>query len=172
MICAAVNAPEVYPVLLPHRVADRLPTAPLVSVLAGQLSLFELGADPDDAVSVSPRQPSRAKPPPRFEPPPSASTETVDTVTLLTGVLAKLGAEVGHRPASARVDLRQARDDWLRRLETARRSASALTAYRIAIDDLLDWSAQDGRSVFGATACPTRSSSSRARRSRNRKPTG
>jgi integrase len=49
---------------------------------------------------------------------------------------------------SAMVDLRQARDDWLRRLQTARRSASALTAYRIAIDDLLEWSARHGRSVF------------------------
>jgi site-specific recombinase XerD len=72
----------------------------------------------------------------------------VDPVTLLADVLAKLGAEVGQRPVSAVVDVRQARNDWLRRLQTARRSTSAVTAYRIAIDDLLDWSAQDGRSVF------------------------
>jgi integrase len=69
-------------------------------------------------------------------------------VTLLADVLAKLGTAVGQRPVSAPVDMRAARDDWLRRLQTARRSASALTAYRIAIDDLLDWSARDGRSVF------------------------
>jgi site-specific recombinase XerD len=35
--------------------------------------------------------------------------------------------------------LRQAREDWLRRLETAHKSESALVAYRVAIDDLLDW---------------------------------
>ena len=44
--------------------------------------------------------------------------------------------------------MRRARDDWLRRLQTSRRSASTLTAYRVAIDDLLDWSDEHGRNVF------------------------
>src|SRR5262249_41195143 len=122
-----------------------------VTVLAGQLSLFELGANPEGTEPVRPRDPSPARPAkpkaPGFGPPPSSATEPVDPVTLLASVLVKLGAEVG-RPVAAMVDLRQARDDWLRRLQTARRGASALTAYRIAIDDLLDWNAQDGRSVF------------------------
>src|SRR5207247_844136 len=45
-------------------------------------------------------------------------------------------------------DLRRARDDWLRRLQTSRRSKSTLIAYRVAIDGLLDWSCDHGRNVF------------------------
>ena len=44
--------------------------------------------------------------------------------------------------------LRQAREDWLRRLETSRKSKSSLVAYRVAIDDLLDWSERRHRSVL------------------------
>jgi site-specific recombinase XerD len=123
-----------------------------VTVLADQLSLFELGANPEGTEQIGPYDPSRAKPakpkPPRFDSPPSPATKPVDPVTLLAGVLANLGADIGRPLVSAAVDLRQARDDWMRRLQAARRSASALTAYRIAIDDLLDWSEQEGRSVF------------------------
>jgi integrase/recombinase XerD len=36
----------------------------------------------------------------------------------------------------------------LRRLQTSRRSKSTLTAYRVAIDGLLDWSSDHGRNVF------------------------
>jgi integrase len=119
-----------------------------VTAFAGQLSLFELGANPEGTESLSPLELPRAKPQEsKIEPAPPSADALVDPVTLLAGVLAKLGA-VPARPVAASVDLRQARDDWLRRLRTARRSASALTAYRIAIDDLLDWSARDGRSVF------------------------
>src|SRR3954447_1328954 len=42
------------------------------------------------------------------------------------------------------VPLREARDDWLRRIASSRRSQSTLTAYRVALDDLLDWLAQQG----------------------------
>jgi integrase/recombinase XerC len=42
------------------------------------------------------------------------------------------------------VPLREARDDWLRRIASSRRSQSTLTAYRVALDDLLDWLAQRG----------------------------
>src|SRR4051812_18622130 len=54
-----------------------------------------------------------------------------------------------------RASLRQARDDWLRRLETSQKSASALVAYRVAIDDLLDWSETSGRSVFDEASIVT-----------------
>jgi site-specific recombinase XerD len=107
-----------------------------VKSLAGQLALFELDADL-----------AHGKPARQPQPRPQPSANTVDPLTLLVDVLAKLGSEAA-RPAAATVDLRQARDDWLRRLQTAQRSASALTAYRIAIDELLAWSAQNGRSVF------------------------
>jgi site-specific recombinase XerD len=51
-------------------------------------------------------------------------------------------------PVPSESELRRARDDWLRRLQAGRRSDSALTAYRIAIDDLLDWSGERARNVF------------------------
>jgi integrase/recombinase XerC len=51
-------------------------------------------------------------------------------------------------PASERrLSLRQARDGWLRRVVSAGRSASTLTAYRIALDDLIAWVEGSGREV-------------------------
>ncbi len=41
-----------------------------------------------------------------------------------------------RRPAS----LRDARDEWLRRIESSRRSDSTLVAYRVALEDLIAWS--------------------------------
>src|SRR6266540_5635568 len=52
------------------------------------------------------------------------------------------------RPPAGRLSLRQARDDWLRRLEASQKSESAIVAYRVAIDDLLKWSEANGRSVL------------------------
>jgi hypothetical protein len=52
------------------------------------------------------------------------------------------------RPPAGRLSLRQARDDWLGRLEASQKSESALVAYRVAIDDLLDWAEANGRSVL------------------------
>ena len=69
-----------------------------------------------------------------------------DPLTVLAGYLSRL-ATAERRPPKG-IDLRQARNDWLRRLEAGRRSHSSLTAYRIAIDDLLDWSAERDRDVF------------------------
>ena len=66
-------------------------------------------------------------------------------------VLASRCGELGTPPAPpppGGVSLRQARDDWLRRLEAQQKSKSALVAYRVAIDDLLDWSEASGRSVL------------------------
>ena len=50
------------------------------------------------------------------------------------------------------VSLRQAGDDWLRRLETQQKSESTLVGYRVAIDDLLDWSETNGRDILTETA--------------------
>src|SRR6266540_5207182 len=51
------------------------------------------------------------------------------------------------RPAARGLSLRQARDDWLRRLEAQQKSESAIVAYRVAIDDLLEWLEANGRNV-------------------------
>jgi hypothetical protein len=51
-------------------------------------------------------------------------------------------------PSTDHASLRQAREDWLRPLETSQKSGSALVAYRVAIDDFLDWSETDRRSVL------------------------
>jgi integrase/recombinase XerC len=48
--------------------------------------------------------------------------------------------------------LRQAGDDWLRRLETQQKSESTLVGYRVAIDDLLDWSETNMRDILTETA--------------------
>jgi len=61
--------------------------------------------------------------------------------------LGELGTPPAPPPPGG-VSLRQARDDWLRRLEAQQKSKSALVAYRVAIDDLLDWSEASGRSVL------------------------
>jgi integrase/recombinase XerC len=66
-------------------------------------------------------------------------------------VLASCLGHLGVAPAPPSTDhasLRQAREDWLRRLETSQKSGSALVAYRVAIDDFLDWSEADRRSVL------------------------
>jgi integrase/recombinase XerC len=65
-------------------------------------------------------------------------------------VLASRLSELGTPPASPapRLSLRQARDGWLRRLEAQQKSESAIVAYRIAIDDLLEWSEANGRNVL------------------------
>jgi integrase len=50
------------------------------------------------------------------------------------------------------VSLQQARDGWLRRLETQQKSESTLVGYRVAIDDLLEWSETNGRDVLTEAA--------------------
>jgi integrase/recombinase XerC len=62
-----------------------------------------------------------------------------------------LGAPSTSLPAHG-VSLRQAGDDWLRRLETQQKSESTLVGYRVAIDDLLDWSETNGRDILTETA--------------------
>jgi site-specific recombinase XerD len=64
-------------------------------------------------------------------------------------LLARLLGELRKAPPTSRApDLQRARNEWLRRLQAARRSESAVTAYRIAIDDLLDWCGGRDRSIF------------------------
>jgi integrase len=66
-------------------------------------------------------------------------------------VLATCLADLGRPPAltpAAHVSLRQARDEWLRRLDAQQKSESTLVGYRVAIDDLLDWSDAHGRNVL------------------------
>ena len=64
------------------------------------------------------------------------------------------GSTVSASPAAFcdSASLRQAREDWLRRLETQQKSESTLVGYRVAIDDLLDWSEKNGRDILTETA--------------------
>jgi integrase len=57
---------------------------------------------------------------------------------ILAGSLAEMGVRARSTTRSARL-LTRDRDAWLRRLRSAERSASSLSAYRYAIDDLLAW---------------------------------
>src|SRR6266540_3467534 len=66
-------------------------------------------------------------------------------------VLASRLGELGTPPApppAVGLSLRQARADWLSRLEASQKSESAIVAYRVAIDDLLGWSEAHGRNVL------------------------
>jgi integrase/recombinase XerC len=72
-------------------------------------------------------------------------------LVILTYCLRELGAPSSPVRAHG-VSLRQARDDWLRRLETQHKSESSLVGYRVAIDDLLDWSETNGRDIFTESA--------------------
>jgi integrase/recombinase XerC len=128
----------------------------------GQLSLFELDArgellvhqagreQPPPAAATSPKPPAPRALANHDE---SRRLRTGDTgedpLALLAGYLTQLTAAPAREvrvPSEA--ELRQARDDWLRRLQTSRRSKSTLTAYRVAIDDMIDWSSDHGRNVF------------------------
>jgi len=112
-----------------------------------QLALFEFDA------GDSPAQAGQDPPPstPASDPPAGAQPDQpaagADALALLAGLLGQL-AEAAAPPVPARPDLHRARDEWLRRLQAARRSESALAAYRIAIDDLLAWSGEHARNVF------------------------
>src|SRR3954454_8261511 len=85
-----------------------------------------------------------------------ASADDRPPLLVVASYLGQLGVSgtVASSPASVvgGASLRQARDDWLRRLETAQKSESAVVAYRVAIDDLLDWSEANRRTVRDETA--------------------
>jgi integrase/recombinase XerC len=72
-------------------------------------------------------------------------------LVVLASCLGVLGAPSTSLPRHD-VSLRQAGDDWLRRLETQQKSESTLVGYRVAIDDLLDWSETNGRDILTESA--------------------
>jgi integrase len=119
-----------------------------------QLSLFELDARGEPQVHqiepapLQPAAPTRSANHDESRTPSAGNGD--DPLTLLAGYLTRLTGAPAL--AAARVpsetDLRRARDDWLRRLQTSRRSKSTLIAYRVAIDDFIDWSSDNGRNVF------------------------
>jgi integrase len=116
-----------------------------MSLVGDQLSLFEL--DACDVASDPPAsQHSRRSGRSRAGHASARLPKTEDPLALLAGYLKQLAVPERHLPTETA--LRQARNDWLRRLEAARRSKSALVAYRIAIDDLLNWSCERGRNIF------------------------
>ena len=63
---------------------------------------------------------------------------------VLAGALVELGVRAAPAARSAQLIARD-RDAWLRRLQSAGRSQSTLSAYRIAIDDLLAWAEHEQR---------------------------
>ena len=69
------------------------------------------------------------------------------------------------------VSLQQARDGWLRRLETQQKSESTLVGYRVAIDDLLDWSETNGRDILTEPRSSTTCTRTRSERNRRRRAT-
>ena len=77
----------------------------------------------------------------------SAAADDRPALVVLASRLGELGAPPVRPPAGG-LSLRQARDDWLHRLEAQQRSESAIVAYRVAIDDLLEWSEANGRNVL------------------------
>ncbi len=84
-----------------------------------------------------------------------AADDARPPLVVLASCLGQLGASPGTDTSAGSADtvsLRRARDDWLRRLETSRKSESALVAYRVAIDDLLDWSEANARRVVDEAA--------------------
>jgi integrase/recombinase XerC len=80
-----------------------------------------------------------------------AAADDRPPLVVLASCLGELGAPTTPPPAG-RLSLRQARDDWLRRLETQQKSESTLVGYRVAIDDLLDWSDTNGRDILTESA--------------------
>jgi integrase len=75
------------------------------------------------------------------------SGDSRPSLVLLASCLADLGA-APPSPTADLPELHRARDDWLRRLRSSCRSESALVAYRVAIDDLLEWAELTGNDVF------------------------
>ena len=79
-----------------------------------------------------------------------ASDDDRPPLVVIASCLGQLNGSAASTPPDScdGTALRQARDEWLRRLETSQKSQSAHVAYRVAIDDLLDWSEPRRRSVL------------------------
>lgn len=65
-------------------------------------------------------------------------------LAVVAACLEELGVALPERRHSS-VSIDRARDDWLARLRSANRSASAVTAYAVALDDLLAFLERTGR---------------------------
>ena len=76
-----------------------------------------------------------------------AAADDRPALVILASRLGELGTP-SVRPPTGGLSLRKARDDWLRRLEAQQKSESAIVAYRVAIDHLLEWSEANGRNVL------------------------
>jgi integrase/recombinase XerC len=63
---------------------------------------------------------------------------------VLAGSLVELGVRAAASSRSAQLVARD-REAWLRRLRSAQRSESTISAYRVAIDDLLAWAEREQR---------------------------
>ncbi len=79
-----------------------------------------------------------------------ASDDDRPPLVVIASCLGQLNGSAASTPPDScdGTALRQARDEWLRRLEISQKSQSAQVAYRVAIDDLLDWSEPRRRSVL------------------------
>jgi Phage integrase, N-terminal SAM-like domain len=64
--------------------------------------------------------------------------DTSPTFAVIAACLAELGGALPEQP-SQRIDLQQAREEWLLRLRSSGRSQSCLAAYRIALADLFTY---------------------------------
>jgi site-specific recombinase XerD len=69
--------------------------------------------------------------------------ETQPPFALFASCLSEIGVILPEQSGRT-VSLEQAREEWLRRLRSAGRSASTLSAYRVALDDLLDFLDRSG----------------------------
>jgi hypothetical protein len=94
-----------------------------------------------------------------------AAADDRPALVVLASRFGELGTQPARPPAGA-LSLRQARDDWLRRLEASQKSESAIVAYRVAIDDLLGGAEAQG----GASSRRRRSSTICARTGSGRAP--
>jgi site-specific recombinase XerD len=112
--------------------------------MPGQLVLFELDAADSPGQAPEDPAPSTAAADPPATVPPTKPPPRDDPIALLASLLGQLATT----PAPPVPDLQRARNEWLQRLQAARRSESALAAYRIAIDDLLAWCGDRDRNVF------------------------
>lgn len=65
-------------------------------------------------------------------------------LAVVATALDELGVALPERRTPT-ISLEQARDEWLRRVRSANRSASAFIGYRIALDDLLDYLERSNR---------------------------
>jgi site-specific recombinase XerC len=74
------------------------------------------------------------------------SNDERPALEVLASSLVELGVRATPSTRSARLVARD-RDAWLRRLQSAGRGESTVSAYRIAIDDLLAWAEREQRSA-------------------------